>query len=365
MKTEVLYKKIKEEIKDNIRKGILKPGERIPSIIQLSHQFKVSTITIKQAVQELVKEGYLRTQGSKGTFINSLRHNTRLIGVVLYSSPGENIFLGEIFSGIEKEASINDYHILLFNTDCNTEKEIRYLREIYERNVEGLIYAPFTSETPSVPILNEFRKHHIPVVLLDINVNNFDGDHVGINNVSGGFDATEYLIKKGHTKIGIFLGRQDISNMRDRYNGYLKALKNYGIEHNRLYVKMHTYQKFYEEMGYTCGLEILNLKDPPTAIFCTSDAMAVGLYKICSEMNIRIPEDISIVGFDNLIISDYLMPPLTTINPGKKKMGEEAVKLLMDRIKGHSSNTQNKILPHVLIERGSVSHLDTNIEIKK
>lgn len=364
MKDEVLYLKIKEDIKKKIEKEIFKEGDRIPSFVNLSKKYKVSVMTIRQAISELVKEGYIETKGSKGTYVKIRKNDSKLIATIFQTNI-KNPFVGEIYSGIEKVLSIENYHILFLNTDGNIEKETRYLKEILGRKVDGVIISPAISDfdSPSVYLFEEFKKKNIPVVFIDIKIEGLDFDYVETDNFSAGYCATKYLIEKGHKKIGIILG-VNVNTVRERYAGYLKALKDYNIEFNPLYVKRHTNQSFYEETGYICGLELLNLKEPPTAIFCTSDAMALGLYKVCYKMGLKIPEDVSIMGFDNLSYTEYLTPALTTVNQEKEKMGEEVTKLLLSRIKGDKSPKKEIILNFEIIERESVKELIDKKEVE-
>jgi len=351
----VLYKKIKEEIKEQIESRRLKEYDRIPSIVELSKKYNVSTITIRLAISELIREGYLETQGSKGTYVKLKRADNKLIAL-FFSEDIKNPFIGEIYSGIEKVLSNEGYHLIFFKTDGNEEKESRYLRELLEREIEGVILTPTSSKgnSQSVYYLKKLKEKNIPFVFIDIKIENFECDYVETDNYHAGYDATKYLIGKGHRKIGIILGH-DVNTIRERFSGYLQCLKDNKIEFNKLYVKQHTFQKYYEETGYICGLELLNLKDPPTAIFCTCDSIGVGLYKACHEMNLKIPQDISIIGFDNLKFTEYMIPPLTTIHQEKEKMGEYAAKILMERIKGSKGPVQKIFLEHKLIERGSVA----------
>lgn len=349
-----LYVRVKEDIKGKIERRIFKEGERIPSFVELAKNYSVSLTTIRQAIGQLVNEGYLETKGSNGTYVKARKNNSKLIATI-FQTDIKNPFIGEIYSGIEKILSIENYHILFFNTEGNIEKEVKYLKELLERDIDGIILSPCSSniDSPSVYLLNEFRKKRVPVVFVDIKIEGIDFDYVETDNFNAGYRATKYLIEKGHRKIAIILGR-DVNTVRERFSGYKKALEEYNIKFNKLYVKRHTYQNSYEETGYICGLELLNLKDPPTAIFCITDAMAIGFYRACHELNLKIPEDISIIGFDNLNFTEYLIPPLTTVHQEKKKMGEEAAKILISRIKGDISPAKKIVLDFKIIERSSV-----------
>lgn len=357
MKEEVLYIRVKEDIKKKIEEGILKEGNRIPSFVDLSKKYRVSIITIRKAIEKLIDEGYLETKGIKGTYVKIKRNNTKIVATIFQTNI-KNPFIGEIYSGMSKTLSVDGFHILFFNTEGKEEKELKYLKELLEREIDGIIISPVFSQldSPSVYLLKEFKRKKVPVVFVDIKIEGLNFDYVETNNFYAGYSATKYLIEKGHRKIGIILGA-NVNTMKERYAGYLKALKDYNIEFNQLYVKKYAYQNTYEDTGYICGLELLNLKDPPTAIFCTTDAMALGVYKVCYQMRLKIPDDISIMGFDNLSFTEYLIPALTTVNQEKEKMGEEAARLLMSRIKGDTGPKQEITLNFEIIERESVKDL--------
>lgn len=352
---EVLYRSIGDKIKERIEKGIYKEGDKIPSIRDLCKEFNVSNITIRQAISELINDGYLQTRGSKGTYVRRRkRTSSRLIATIFHTSVG-NQFVGEIYSGIEKVLSLQDYHSLFLNTEGNVEKEIKYLKELLDRDVDGIIITPVITDydSPSVDLLRRLLERGLPIVSVDIEVKGLNCDYVETDNLNAGYAAVEYLINKGHRKIGIILGK-DVNTIRERFAGYKKALRDYKIDFNMLYVKRYTYHRSYEEAGYVGGLELLNLKDPPTAIFCTVEEMAIGLYKACFEQGLSIPEDISVFGFDNLSFSEFLTPPLTTVHQDKCKIGEEAAKLLISRIDADTSPPKRVLIPYRIIERDSV-----------
>lgn len=361
MANEVLYIKVKDDIKKKIEKGTFKEGDRIPPFVDLAKEYNVSLITIRQAISQLVNEGYVETKGRSGTYVKRKDKIRSKVVAILSHSDLRNPFIGEIYSGISRVLCGEGYHTLFYN--YNTENAVdksSYLKDLLKK-IDGLILIPADPETTSRlnSILNEFKEKNIPIILVDTKIEGLDFDYIETDNFNAAYKATKYLIEKGHREIGIILGIR-VNTIEERYQGYLKALEDHNIEPNILYVKWHSYQKYYEETGYICGLELLNLKKPPTAIFCTSDAMATGLYKACSEMGLNIPDDISVIGFDNLRLTEYLLPPLTTVHQEKEKMGEEAAKILLARINGDTSPPKQLTLDFHILERNSVKDIRTS-----
>ncbi len=351
-----LYKKVKEEIKEKIEKGEIKPGEKILSFIKLAEYYDVSLITIRQAISELVNEGYLETNGRNGTYVKDIRNNKTKTIVLIFQDIWKNPFINEIYSGIQKVLSVENYHTIFFNTESNIEKEIKILKEIEEKIVDGIIISPCISDkdSPSGYLIKRLKEKGIGVVFIDIRIEGIESDYVATDNFKGGYIATEYLIKLGHKKIGIISVDMKINTVRERFEGYKKALNDYGIEFNKLFVKFSSsVHRSYEEIGYLSGLELLNLSEAPTAIFCMSDVIAIGVYKACFDMGLKIPEDISIIGYDNLKLSEYLHPSLSTIHQQKLEMGTEVAKILLKRIKGEQVEVKEIILQPELIERDS------------
>lgn len=364
-KSEPLYQQIKNTILSQINNNELKSGDKIPSMIKLAKHFNVSLITIKQAIGELVNEGYLETKGSKGTFVQEKnKERTKHIEIIL-SDAITNLFFNEILKGIETILRAKDFSISFYNTHGELEREVRYLSGVDTERTDGIILCPSYSgkDSPSIHIIQKL-KHRIPIIFLDIKIEGVELDYVRTDNLKGGYEATKYLIEMGHRKIGIILGRE-VNTTLERLEGYKKALEEYGIEYNELFVKKFHRRSVHEEIGYIEAMELLHLKNPPTAIIVFSDGIAIGVYKAAHKMGLTIPEQLSVVGYDNLPISEYLIPSLTTIHQKKQEMGEECAKLLLSKIEGDTRPPVDIILPPELIIRESCCEVREKVGVRR
>ncbi len=367
-----LYQQVRDIIKKKIETGEYKPQTQIPSIVELTSFFSVSTITIRQALADLMRNGYLETKAGGGTFVTAdwaekqQKKSNKIIGVI-FTDFFKNPFFSQILEGIESVMSINGYHIIVNNNDNNSEKEARLIREIKEKGVDGFILCPASSNRSSISdqILKELLEEKFPLVFVDRKIEEFPFDYVTTNNFEGGYIATKYLLGLGHTKIGLILG-VEANTVRERLQGYQKALKEAGIDFDPLMIKKSYIELTYKEAGYQNTMELLHLKNPPTAIFACNDPLAMGSYKACQELGLNIPEDLSIIGYDDIPEFSHLNPPITTIHQPIKEMGEQAAKLLLERIEDRNKPAKKVILKNTLIVRNSCRQysLQTDKKIK-
>ncbi|MEJ5283937.1 MAG: LacI family DNA-binding transcriptional regulator [Brevinematia bacterium] len=264
-------------------------------------------------------------------------------GIVL-----ENPFYYELMMGIEDVCTEKGYDVMI-----STRKRLKhsdYLKNYYERKVDGLIIiAPDISTID----FNSIEKDNIPVILVGErtthNINYVDAD-----NENGGFLAVEYLYKKGHRKIAILTGNQTMRNSIDRLNGFLKAIKHYKLDLKEEWILNgnFTYQG-----GMECAKMLSKQKEIPTAVFCSNDLSALGFLNEIKRYGIKVPEDISIIGFDNIYASQYSTPPLTTIRQPIIEMGKAAAELLLTKIHNKDMISQGRIFPVNIIERDSVKKI--------
>jgi DNA-binding LacI/PurR family transcriptional regulator len=357
------YRQIKEDILKKIEEGEYKVGDKIPSIFELSKIYNVSSIVVRQALGELIKKGYLEGVPGKGTFVKEkkeeeIKRDEKLIGLIFTEMVG-NPFFAEIFTGIENILSIYGYHMIISISYNMIDREKKFLKEYMEKGVKGIIITPteVNRTTFDNEIFFEFQRQNIPVVFVDRKIEGIDFDYISSDNFEGGYNATKYLISLGHRRIGIILGI-NANTVRDRLEGYKKALKEHNIDFDPILVKRSFAELQYEESGYTNTMDLLHLKEPPTAIFACNEAIAIGIYKACFELGLNIPDNLSVIGYDNLSFTASLNPPLTTINQKKREMGEEAAKMLLSRINGDKREPQKIIFKTELIERNSCKKLD-------
>ncbi|GFR35155.1 substrate-binding domain-containing protein [Thermobrachium celere] len=192
---------------------------------------------------------------------------------------------------------------------------------------------------------------HVPFVMIGRPPKKEDLDFVDNDNVEAAFNATEYLIRMGHRRIGLINGSLNLVVSIDRFEGYKRALKKYNIDIDESII---TSSEFVQEGGYEGMKKILKSPKPPTAIITTDDLMAFGAIKAAKDMGVKIPQDISIMSFNNIPLSEFATPPLTSVEINAYTLGYEAAKIVIDKLKGRCSETVSKVLKTHIIHRQSI-----------
>lgn len=255
---------------------------------------------------------------------------------------------GKIIQGAQDAAWAQAKMLLVINTGSNPDIERAALDMLLERQVEGLIYATMYHRPITLPT----ALTQVPTVLLDCYVEDRSLPSVVPDEVQGGRMATEALLRKGHRRIGFINNVDPIPATFGRLEGYKQALAAYNVPFNPSLVRRG---KSPAEEGYRCALELMQLPERPTALFCFSDQMAMGAYDAIKELGLSIPEDVAVVGFDNFeLIAAHLRPPLTTMELPHYAMGQWVVQYLLDHADGSHLDSIQQTLACPLIERASI-----------
>lgn len=255
---------------------------------------------------------------------------------------------GKIFEGAQDVAWDNEKILMLVNTKSNADLEATAINLLLGRRVEGIIYATmYHRPTILPPSLRE-----IPTVLLDCFVEDGQLPSVVPDEFGGGYAAVKYLLEKGHRRIGFINHLLDIPAASGRLEGYKSALNDYGISFDP---ELVCYDETRQDNGYQCARQLLQKENRPTALFCFNDRTAMGVYDAVRNLDLKIPEDVAVVGFDNQeIISANLYPPLTTIELPHYQMGVWAVQKLVEILSGvEQANSLQHKMPCPLVERAS------------
>jgi DNA-binding LacI/PurR family transcriptional regulator len=336
------YIEVKNNIKQLIDTDQLEgklPGERI-----LADRFGFSYMTIRHAVNELVEEGYLYRIPRKGTFVSGPKVRgveTGNIGFYLYdklkggiSSPYYSIVL----KMIQKEIRARGYNLILFTR----------VDDIDPKSVEGIIATFFPDAEDKIVSMSKY----LPIVLLDNDVKGVVIPAVVVDNFNSTYHAIEYAISLGHKRIGYVSGLDNSSVGLKRLAGYKTALQDYGLEIREDYIYGGDYEF---TSGYESVDHFLSLKEIPTFIHCANDLMALGLMKGLMERGMNVPEDISVLGFDNIEECERLHPSLTTMSVNFERMANESIEILLAEIKGGKASTKKCIVPADLVIRESTA----------
>ena len=325
------YQELCEWILQNIREGNFKHRSRIPSEHFLCQKFQVSRQTVRRAIRDLIDRGFLRSEQGKGTFvINRKTQHSKTIGVLV--SFTYDFLFTDVLRGIEEVMGEAGYGIELGITDNRIEKEEAFLLRMLESDIAGLIIegTRTTFPNPNVVLLNKLRAKGVQIVFIHNSYADFPCDSIVMEDAESSRTMVNKLIEMGHTRIaGIFKG-DDIQGIR-RYEGYVSALYENGIPIDENLIGWF-YENYYENVHLkTIISNILHLIEDYTALVCYNDFIAQIVYNLFGEEGKRIPEDISVVSFDDTI-GGYLGCGLTTAAHPKIRIGTEAALCLLRRI---------------------------------
>ncbi len=277
---------------------------------------------------------------------------TFLIGVVFPDF--ESSYFQMVFRGIEEIAGQHGYSFFYLHTNYNVDKEREALRMLRDGRVDGMIMLLSNKATDECKALVDMG---YPVVLFGNDLENVDCPSVICNNFSSAYTIVEHLIQNGHTKIAHITGNRDTKTGILRLQGYQSAMENYGI---KLRPEWNLETRYLKEEAYTVVKEILKAQELPTAIFAANDTMALGCYKAIYEAGLRIPDDISIAGHDDIDVASLIYPALTTMRQQTLEIGRTAARKLLDILQGNGYKKDINVLSTSLISRQSVKNLNQN-----
>lgn len=325
----------------------------MPNISDVARQAGVSTATvsrflrgqrvhaedaIRQAVEDL---GYRPAAAAR-----SLRSGVHYAIAVVVPDVTNPFFAG-LVKGIESVCRSGPYSVFLVNTDENSELEDNVVADIMQR-VDGIILTPATEQdkTPA-----HIHQAGMPLVFVDRELPGERFDSVLVDNAGGARIAAGYLAGLGHTRIAVISGPLNTTPGRERYEGFVAAVEDLGGEVPEHYREI---ADFRESGGYQAMLRLLALPTPPTAVFCANNLMTVGALKALHNMRVRVPQDLSVIGFDDLDLATLLWPPLTVIDRPVVEQGVLAARMLLARLSGQGSREPQRVMLSTrLIERAS------------
>jgi LacI family transcriptional regulator len=242
--------------------------------------------------------------------------------------------------------------LIVANTNEDIDTEIEQIELFRRKGIDGYIIMPVGTKHEHIADLILQNK---PLVLLDRNIDKLNANCVVVDNYRGAYEAVDFLIKSGHNRIAVIQGLQNTYTNTERILGYKSALADNGIAIDESLIVGNDFRS---ENGYLSTKLLMNLNNPPTAIFTFSDLITLGALQAFKEDKIEIPETISLVAFDDIDFGPYLVSPLTAVRQPRELMGEMAVKLLIEAIRDKAQNEKRKIvLESKLVVRESVKKL--------
>lgn len=391
------YKKIVDYLKHKIENGEYQPDVRLPIEYELAEMFGVSRITSRRALDELKREGLIYRKKGGGSYVNikkvsneedKLKNEDHKIDNHVDKSNGTDIIalvlpaeastgkLGEYIKGASEYLNSEGFYLTVCDTHMNLEKEKDVLIDLVSKGVKGIIFYPY-SDRHNLQVLYDLCIKNYPIVTIDKYFDSVPISYVVSDNFDGGYQAASHLMQLGHKTISYVSGSsiEHATSTRNRYFGYCRALADAGIHVNPDILLLGYHNQWKEwvtarekdintdelpfEKAYEYHIQFANefissfLDKGITAIQTDEDSIGIWFIKACIRMGIRIPEDISITGFDNSDFSKYSEVPLTTVEQDSISIGKVAAELVVKSIKKENSEYNKIIQPIKLIKRQS------------
>jgi LacI family transcriptional regulator len=274
---------------------------------------------------------------------------SRIVGYVMLD--GTNPFFTDVAQGIEEHAEANDLSLFLCNSDNRPDRELSYLNRLEQQRVQGILITP---TDPDAPILDDLARRGTPVIIVDRTRSRNTHCSVAVDDVHGGELAVEHVLEMGHQRIAFVGGPTTLGQVRDRRSGALRALSNAGLSPDRLIV-IDTSALTVAE-GRNAGERLLGLsaRRRPTAVFCANDLLALGLLQECVSTGVRVPDDLAIVGYDDIVFAAAAAVPLSSVRQPRAKLGRTAAALLL-REEQEADHQHQQVLftPELVVRRSS------------
>ena len=333
------------------------------TIKDVARELKVSISTVSRALadhpdisprtKQLVRDFVEKIRYKPNAIALSLRNQrTKIIGVIVPEIVHH--FFSEVISGIDEAAVKSGYNVMFFQSNERYEREIMNIRSIMASRADGVLIS-FAKDTGNFNHIRQLLDDKIPVVLFDRATDEIETDKVIVDDFEGAFNAVEYLIKTGCRRIAHYAGPQHLQTHYLRKRGYISALEKNGLPLDDDLILISD--------SYESALEVtrtlMQKPNPPDAIFAVNDMTAVGTLNTLKAMGFRIPEDVSVVGFTNGLVSTVTDPLITTVSQHGFEIGQKATEILIRRIheEGKSFNPVTQIIKTELVIRDSTRKL--------
>jgi DNA-binding LacI/PurR family transcriptional regulator/DNA-binding transcriptional regulator YhcF (GntR family) len=385
------YRQIAERIRRAVGAGQYAPGGRLPPEGELARQFGVSRGTLRQALGSLTRAGLLETIRGHGTFVKVGKVGKvgkgeqsgadqaagsspedgptfgdgrgRVIGVVIPSVARTRI--PDLIDGAEAELRAAGYTLILASSGDDADEEARQIRRLVEGGVDGLLVYPVdepVAGASNVALLRELLDGGRPLVLIDRYLLDLPADAVVADNIGGAYTAVRWLLGAGHERIGLVSTRNlGTSSIAERRAGYWWALQRHGRSLDPRLTCTELERLFTWPVPDTGEAEqnrrllrhFLTSEYRPDAVFAVNDTVAFQVLESAGRLGLRVPEDLAVVGFDNLASPDYAGVPLTTVDQPRYQIGATAARIVLQRIAGREARAERVVLGTRLIVRGS------------
>ncbi|MDA0150143.1 substrate-binding domain-containing protein [Vibrio sp. LaRot3] len=306
---------------------------------------------VSEEISERVNKAAQDLNYTPSALARSLKVNrTKTLGMLVTTST--NPFFGEVVKGVERSCYQQGYNLILCNTEGDNQRMKSSIKTLLQKRVDGMILMCSSLEGEQIDIFDKYPD--VPVVVMDWGPMLFASDKIQDNSLRGGYMAAKHLIECGHQEIGCITGPLNRHQAQMRYEGYKRALNEEGLAFNPHWI---IESDFESEGGYDAFNKMYDKGPLPSAIFVCNDMMAMGVINAANEKDISIPDDLSIIGYDDIHIAKFMTPSLSTIHQPKYRLGKAAVDTLLSKLNKESQDAQVVQLEPTLVERDSVAML--------
>ncbi|HDZ9463079.1 TPA: substrate-binding domain-containing protein [Vibrio cholerae] len=306
---------------------------------------------VSDEIAERVNNAAQQLNYAPSALARSLKMNrTKTIGMLVTTST--NPFFGEVVKGVERSCYHQGYNLILCNTEGDNQRMKASINTLLQKRVDGLLLMCSTLEGERLDVFDRYPD--IPIVVMDWGPILFTSDKIQDNSLQGGYIAAKHLIECGHKEIGCITGPLIRHQAQMRYEGYKRALAEAGIAINPDWIVESDFEC---EGGYQAFEKLYERGKLPSALFVSNDMMAMGVIQAASQRGLRVPDDLSLIGYDDVHIAKFMTPALTTIHQPKYRLGKAAVDTLLYRLENPDTTAQVVQLEPTLVVRNSVRKL--------
>lgn len=338
-KTRYSYSVIEDDIENKIRNKTLKIDDRISSENELSKKYNISRMSARQAITNLVNRKLLYRIAGKGTFVATVKEGEEKSTIGLILNNMANPFFAQLAKAVQKKAFQSGYDVVYYAND-NLLDESKSIDIIIKRKIAGLILVP-SQENGEENIIKKIDSEKIPFIYLNKKLKYPESDSVIVDNKDGARQAMKHLYSLGHRRIGFIAASPYSSAISERLEEFNSFMKKHGLSEN---AKVQISGLLNDKGGYEAGKTILSSSNRITAIFCANDIVAIGALRAVREAGLEVPNDLSIVGYDDITPAEYLSPSLSTISQPLETMSDATVDILIKKIEKNNDSWERKNL---------------------
>jgi DNA-binding LacI/PurR family transcriptional regulator len=362
-----MYLQLLNQIREQIVSGKWEPGRQLPTEAELASELNISRVTVRQALQAAVDEGLVTRTAGKGTFVGSNHDKPRIDGFVGYVVPHlSSSFNVQIMLGAESVLRCEGYQMIFCNSEAKIEEENQLLNRLATEGMAGCIIQPVQGSNEG-RALRKIVAKRFPVVMIDRLVSGIDADVVMSDHFGGGYAVVQHLLEQGYTDI-LYAANPMIQlySVAERARGYKTAMLDARLEPRAPFVAGSSAELGFiqspiafaqrEAATITAIAEYLQTSSRPQVIIAMNDLYALLVYEAIRRIGLRVPDDIALVGYDDLDFAATLTPALTTVSQDPFELGAEAARLLIERIRGDTrSSRQVRLKSHLIVRQSSLN----------